>query len=89
MINDILINILIIMNVISRFKHANGSLHILDIMTIILCLTLVLLNILRWIQFYINNKKGIVEYVKDDGIQYVFLLVTPILLGVQLATLLY
>ena len=89
MINDMTINILILMNAIDILKDANRGFCILDIVMIVLCLVLLFIHIAKWIKFYINKKKGIVEYVKDDGIQYVFLFVTPILLGIQLAMLLY
>lgn len=89
MINDTLFNIIILLTTLDLFEYANKVLFYLNIITIILGLFILMINILKWLKYYSDYKKGIVEYEKADKMQYVLVAFTSILLGFRLAFLIY
>lgn len=89
MINDVLLNVLILMNVLIMFKNDNENFLVLNTILMIISLVLIAVNALALVNFYNDSKKGIAECVKDDAIQYVFLVIIPTLLLIQIAVLLH
>ena len=88
-INDVLLNILILLNVLINFKvDGTENFLILNTTLIIISLVLIAVSTLKLVKYFNDSKKGIVEYVKDDIIQYVFLIIIPILLLIQITLLL-
>lgn len=89
MINDTLFNIIILLTTLDLFEYANKVLFYLNIISIILALFVLIINILKWLEYYSDYKKGVVEYEKEDKIEYILVAFGSILLGLRVAFLIY
>lgn len=89
MINNVLMLLLIVLSVIDNFIDTNTTFFVVDLIVLIIMLMIFTKDISKWIITYREHKTDGIEYAKEDIIQYIFVVLLPIQLGVRVAMLIY
>lgn len=89
MINNVLMLLLIVLSVIDNFIDTNTTFFVVDLIVLIIMLMIFTKDIAKWIITYREHKTDGIEYAKEDIIQYIFVVLLPIQLGVRVAMLIY